>query len=218
MEKKLLKLYKKNAKEIKKLGEKFNDLMIVGPILISPPQKYIQQKKKLLIIGSDSSGWSEILPDIQSGIEQYKAHKLGRGKKNSPFWELTRKMEKAFGVPKYASIWVNMNKFDISNALSYTLFIPEMTECDYLLLEEIKILEPDMVIFLTNYINDFRICNAFEGVQFNEELGFKINDLAKLDHVCLPEETYRTYHPNYLKNKELESDLLEMVKKVAKKL
>jgi len=65
----------------------------------------------------------------------------------------------------------------------------------HLLKEEIKIVKPDVVIFLTSWRYDDKIREVFKGVEFDV---LEKRKLSQLSHKDLPSLTFRTYHPNYL--------------------
>ncbi|HVW84012.1 MAG TPA: hypothetical protein VHB50_05010, partial [Bryobacteraceae bacterium] len=67
-----------------------------------------------------------------------------------------------------------------------------------LLLHEIAILNPGAVIFLTGPNYDREIKAEFPDVQFHPTSEIPVRMLARLKHPCLPEKTFRTYHPHYL--------------------
>ena len=58
---------------------------------------------------------------------------------------------------------------------------------------------------------DHRIKSTFENVDFIEVDGFSTRELSQLKHNSLPEFTFRTYHPNYLRRSGMEEGILEFI-------
>jgi hypothetical protein len=65
--------------------------------------------------------------------------------------------------------------------------------------DEIAILEPRAVVFFTGPNYDFELKDEFGGVDFQALGNVPVRRLARLAHPALPQKTFRTYHPGFLK-------------------
>jgi hypothetical protein len=68
-----------------------------------------------------------------------------------------------------------------------------------ILRDEIAILQPGSVVFLTGPGYDFELKAEFGGIKFHDVDGVPANVLARLAHPDLPFKSFRTYHPTYLR-------------------
>jgi hypothetical protein len=80
-----------------------------------------------------------------------------------------------------------------------------------LLLDEIKILKPDVVIFFTSHHFDNRIKNIFDKIEFTSSVGLSEKQCSQLIHKSLLKLSFRTYHPNYLRRSDLESKFIDLL-------
>jgi hypothetical protein len=67
-----------------------------------------------------------------------------------------------------------------------------------LLRDEVAILQPGSVVFLTGPNYDFELKAEFNDVEFHTVDCIPIRRLARLSHPGLPFKSFRTYHPAYL--------------------
>jgi len=205
-------LYQKNLKQIKDVRLKFQDYDLEGPFLISPSDKYISSKKKIFIIGQQTKGWSCEIDDLQKQMKAYEEFNLGYAYYSSPFWNVFHKIEKQILGEEYCSAWGNFNKYDFEADRPFGEIENEISNLDFLLLEEIKILKPDICLFLIGYSFDERIKKLFKGAIFKQVADWNIKQLAKIEHSNLPVHSYRTYHPKYLRVSGLEEKFLNELK------
>lgn len=80
-----------------------------------------------------------------------------------------------------------------------------------LLLQEIEILKPTDVVFLTGPNYEPWLTKAFHGVELVPFKGYDPGRTAQLKHPKLPQRTWRTYHPGYLSrgNWQIMNDICE---------
>ena len=208
----LKELYKSKITEFKSIVEKFPTHNLMGPLLMSETKEYENSKLKLLIIGQETNGWGEYSENIEQGMEHYLSFNLGSEYYSSPFWNVTRKIENILGNNKYSCAWTNLNKFDDNSNRPEGEVAKKISEIDSLLIDEIKILKPDIVIFFTSHHFDDRIMNIFNGAEFNTLKDFTINHCSSIKHKDLPSFSFRTYHPNYLRRSGLENGFLDLIK------
>ena len=209
--KKLVKLYDKcfnNALKNKK------DIKVSSPLLLKINEaKYNSSDLKVMIIGQETFGWhgefgSENINELMDGYYEYLTNNL-RGRNKRAFWKAFHYFEKElnshFDNKKLYYIWNNLSKVGKYKDKGMTSSIRNF-ERNYfsVILEEIKILKPDIVIFFTGPNRDNDIKYNFHNVFF-DNMGNpdKIKDKKtyttahKVISTDLPEKTVRLYHPNY---------------------
>lgn len=149
MKHQLKKLYKSYQKSFEAITLKFPNADIAGPLLMSPNELYHKQKNKLLIIGQEIKGWGYHSSDIDAGMKHYEDFNLGANYYSSPFWNITRKVERLLGNVEYSCAWTNISKFDVNAKRPQGDYLTEISKIDHLLIKEISILNPDVVLFFT---------------------------------------------------------------------
>lgn len=164
-----------------------------------------------MIIGQQTRGWNCEIEDFDAQLECYKDFDLGRTYYASPFWNIYHKFEKNILGNEYCSVWGNINKYDLKKDKPYGKYEEEISKLDYLLREEIKILNPDIVIFLCGYTFDERIVSQYNGLELIPVKNWKFRELIQFKHKDLPIHTYRTYHPNYLRRSKLENAIIKEI-------
>jgi|SaaInlV_125m_DNA_1040241.scaffolds.fasta_scaffold124017_1 hypothetical protein len=211
---KLEKLYFENQKTFESIVSDFRGNDIAGPLLMSIQDNYLERENRLLIVGQETNGWGYYSSKIVEGMENYARFNFGSNYKSSPFWNVTRKIEHLLSNPKFSCAWTNVSKFDVDGNMPIGENAKLISKVDDLLKEEIKILNPTMVIFFTGPKLDSRLLKLFPNISFEEgSLGLNKRQFAKLKHELLPASTFRTYHPKYLRIKGLENLVLENIKK-----
>ena len=96
------------------------------------------------------------------------------------------------------------------------IFFNKSTDITYeynILEEEIKIINPDIVLFLTGPYYDYYIEKQLKGVEFKTVENYGIRQFARVEHEALPKNSFRIYHPVYLRRRSLENNYLEKLKK-----
>lgn len=210
---KLKKLYFENQSIFEGIVTDFQGQDIAGPLLMSIEDNYSDRENRLLIVGQETKGWGYYASDITKGMENYARFNFGSNYNSSPFWNVTRKIEHILCNPKFSCAWTNVSKFDVDGKMPMGKNAELISRADDLLKEEVKILNPTMVIFFTGPKLDARLLKIFPGLRFKEEdSGLNQKQFAKLEHEILPASTFRTYHPRYLRMKGLENLVLENIK------
>lgn len=213
MRTKLLQLYSSKTLEFDTVRSSITNAKVNGPFLMSPNKKYAKQPKKLLIVGQETKGWENI-KDLSKQMSIYEGFNLGSKYYASPFWNVMRKVERVLKNEQYSSAWTNISKFDVDAKRPIGLHEEIISKLDYLLNDEIKILNPVICLFFTSHNFDHRLKKVLPGLEFNEVANFKKSILCKLQHPDLPEHSYRTYHPNYLRKSRNEKRFLEFIKTI----
>jgi len=211
MKDELIKYYSTLVDEFKNIVEKFPKDDIAGPLLLCPNNKYLNQKKRLMIIGQQTNGWEYFDDNIDKLIQTYLDFDLGSDYYSSPFWNITRKLEIALGNEEYSCIWTNLNKFDLDANRPYGEYEIEISKLDKMLIKEIEILKPDICIFFTGPSFDNRIKNIFADIEFLNVNDWEYGQLSQLKHKNLPNFSYRTHHPKSLRIRYLEDDFIDCI-------
>lgn len=209
---KLEELYKRFENDIFQIDLQ-PDESIHGPFLIASSDGYNRSKVKIAVIGQETKGWS-CTYSIEDQINTYRNFDYGRNYYSSPFWNVIRKTEKAFGCSEYSSAWLNLNRYDENARRPSAGNLKRLASLDFLLLEEVKILCPDIILFFTGPFYDRRIEVLFDG-KLEQVKGFTGRQLSKLVSKKLDVPMFRTCHPNYLRRSGLEKCYLAFIQNVA---
>lgn len=185
-----------------------------NPFLIVEPLDYREKAKKVMICGQETQGWgNEFDHDPNSAtinaLLGLYAGFVNNGGYNSPYWQFINQLKKH--CPNVGFVCNNIVKIgkqfspgcdDTINDLTLKYFpvIPE----------ELSVLKPDIILFLTGPSYDKRIKGAlgdFQTEQINNinnfiQIKFKDSSLPK---------AYRCYHPRYLRLSGQESMILEFL-------
>lgn len=203
----LFDLYHQYTEQLCKLYSDLDNKEIsdyAGPLLpCCWEEKYLKSKFKLVIFGQETNGWcSQYVKsddDIRKYIEVYRQFKLGKNN-STLFWRYAHRFNFWLnGEDDLNFVWNNINKFGKNSGKGkpdQAVLADEL--CFYnIIREEIKILNPDVCLFLTGPDYDDYIKRKFTAVQFCRLSSFGSRQVAKLESVDLPINTYRTYHPGY---------------------
>lgn len=178
-----------------------------NPLLLDVPASYWRQTTRLLVVGQET-GPARWCPDLDARrrgphratvaklMQRYEAFGVGTGVRVGHFWRFVRRLERALGIEEGASLWTNLNKCDLAGRRPRGLE-SELVQAFPVLPEELRVAQPDLVVFLTGPVYDPLIVEA---------LGATVEPLpawppAALSVVCsegLPAASFRTYHPNFL--------------------
>ncbi len=208
MKQKLEALYKSNINGIKAVRDAFPETDLNGPFLISPPDEYQHAAKRIMIIGQQTKGWSCNVEDVDAQMKCYEEFNFGEKYHHTPFWSFFHKIGSALLDKGYRPVWANINKFDLECDRPTGEVEEKMHGLDLLFFNEIEILAPDSCVFLTGPLFDERLCSIFSGIRFDSIKDWDKQKFCRLSHTSLPQKTYRSYHPNYLRHSKLEERVL----------
>ncbi|MGZ9898993.1 hypothetical protein [Shewanella gaetbuli] len=192
---------------------KFSDKNLNGPLLIKV-KGYIDEPLKLMCVGQETYGWDQSLT-IEEQLNSYEGFNFGSNYSSSPFWNVIRKMECALGVTPYSIAWSNLNRFDQNVGSPSGDVLEQIVRFDSILTEEIKVLDPDVCIFFTNYKYDTRLNNMYEGLVFENIEGLPPKHFAKLTHPLLPNITIRAPHPKTIRIRSWEDSFIRYIQQLA---
>jgi hypothetical protein len=134
------------------------------------------------------------------GYEQFDFAKSQPQSYRSPFWQAFREIE---GWPDAGGMWANLVRVDFKGG---SIFSADGRVQQAMLRQqaapmrrEIRVLEPDACIFLTGPDYDSVLGALFPRLEFKRIHDAPERELARVVHVDLPVNSYRTYHPNFLR-------------------
>lgn len=200
----LISFYQSKWDELEKIQIMNQELS--APLFVSVPEKYPSLKTKLMVVGQQTWDW---------GIENGRRKDLGSNPiktlmewahgfpnhyKRSPFFQAASKLCRMLNGddPEAVFLWSNLVRVDQHNKRPSTEIEEEMADLK-LLEEEIKITNPDVIVFFTGPNYDDTLEKTFPDMVKT----LKDNYLSILDHSLLPKFSFRTYHPGYLRRKRM---------------
>jgi len=219
MKNELLSLYISRQKDFQKVIEQFPEDKdkLAGPLLMSPNPSYYSSPNKLFIIGQETNGWTYHIDDIEKQMKTYEDFNVGFKYTASPFWNITRKVEKVLDNQPHSCAWTNLNKFDLSGRRPTGIYETAISALDDILISELKIIKPDFCLFFTGPSFDYRLKIIFQNIDFIKLPNFSKRQFCKLKHPDLPENSYRSYHQKSLRMRHLEKDFIDYIGKQKKK-
>jgi len=176
---------------------------------------------KVMIFGQETNDWDgDFKNDMSISLDNYDEFL----NLNNPFsyggqfWNgfnrfLTLLSEK-YPSKKIEAIWNNVIK--IGNSGRDKNYPPEYIyniEKEYfnVIKDEINILKPDIILFMSGPNYDIELENSLGNVNFKRLVeNFTERQIAKLEYENL-ENIYRTYHPNYLWRNNIDSYFSEII-------
>jgi len=176
---------------------------ISNPLFIDVPDAYETAQLKLIVIGQQTNGWENYLGSTtpEKLMVCYRNFKLGEKYVKSPFWQASHELQRklAPSVPAFGFVWSNLFICDQNKTTPENDIADKLREMS-ILKDELKILDPDAVVFFTGWNPyDFTIRALFPGVKMIPVDGEDEKILSQLSHPTLPPKSYRTYHPKYLR-------------------
>lgn len=209
MRKRLLDLYNGRKEDFRQIMKIFPEADLSGPFLMSPNLNYNLQKNPLLIVGQETNEWYYDVDNLDQQMSHYENFNVGINYYSSPFWNVTRKIERALNNDAYSCAWANISKFDLDGGRSYGKYEEAISSIDNILISEIEIIKPKFCLFFTGPDFDKRIKNIFNEIQFIEISNWDIRQFCQLKHPNLPEYSFRSYHPKSLRMRRLEKDFID---------
>ena len=167
-----------------------------GPLLIDISDAYRRSMVKLMVVGQQTKGWGHPEDGIEGLLAEYRRFDLGKTYVRSPFWLAAHEVYESLNPagPPRGFLWSNLIKVDVAQERPPRA-IEELISFTGLLQHELSITQPDVVVFFTGPWYDERLRATFPGVEYE-----RVNDfIDRLSHDELPVQTFRSYHPNYLR-------------------
>lgn len=221
---KLLKLFESKWDVVHKVCNAVKDEELWMVLhLACVPYNYNKMKYKILIVGQENDGWgfqNEAILSMYDTLDflDSKDYNDMRPFFSFPynFCKSINNLEDIKDSKKTYFTWVNLREFSFNEAPKTSLGKEAQSIIDNefnILEEEIKIINPDIVLFLTGPNYDYYIKVQLNGVEFKTVENYHIRQFARVEHKSLPKNSFRIYHPLYLRYRKLENEYLEKLKK-----
>lgn len=220
---KLLKLFESKWDVVHKVcnAVKEEELWMVLHIACVP-YNYEKMKYKILIVGQENNGW-EFIENAKESMLFTLNFQSNIFCDNRLFFSFPYNFcasindcdNEKYSKKSYLA-WVNLKEFSFETSSKKPLNekAQNIIDNEYNILEEeIKIINPDIVLFLTGPNYDNYIKNQLKGVEFKTVENYHIRQFARVEHKSLPKNSFRIYHPVYLRRRSLENNYLEKLKK-----
>jgi len=204
----LFDLYKRHESAIYSVGGRCAG-HLEGPFLTAPHDAYWLCPIKVAFVGQQTKGWySE--NEIAKQMDGYSDFHLGKTYYSSPFWNVIRKLENALAGVNYSSAWLNFNRYDQDAARPSPENERILSEIDFIVLEELKIISANVVVFLTGpgFYDRINILLQASPVAIKS---FPLRQICELESPVLGGLIFRTYHPNYLRRSRLEPTVVDAI-------
>lgn len=200
--KKLLSLYNSEIEKLTSANIKAEN--IDGPLLMHCwEEEYLNSKYKILFLGREPNGWlGDLYHEISYPIQRYKEFELCENGRYTVFWQYIYDfknilMPETIGQKNF--LWSNTSKFSKAKegtAISLDDFM--LFSDNFKVLEnEIKITNPDVIIFFTGSDWDEKIQYQLDDhLTFNAvNKNFDKAELSRISSKTFPFHTYRVPHP-----------------------
>lgn len=217
---KLKLLYGTKIQGIKQLSS-FED-EIDGPLLMKCwEDEYLKSEFKILFIGKECNRWVGLSDNVEKCINFYDQFKLSKNGNRTVFWRYVYWVNSLLNPEQSEGnnfLWTNVSKFCTikGKGLEWNVHNKSVENFNCLV-DEIKITNPDIIIFFSGPYYDDKIKIQFDGdITFNRVFDeIPVKELAKLEHPDLPKNSFRIYHPSALqwqKKSKYIDRLVELIK------
>lgn len=220
---KLLKLFESKWEAVNKVYDALQEEEEWAVLhLACIPPNYEKTKYKILIVGQENNGYGYETEPKKSMLFTLDFQN-GRYYDNAPFFSFPYSFcasindcdNEKYSKKSYLA-WVNLKEFSFETSSKKPLNekAQNIIDNEYNILEEeIKIINPDIVLFLTGPYYDYYIEKQLKGVEFKTVENYGIRQFVRVEHEALPKNSFRIYHPVYLRRRSLENNYLEKLKK-----
>ena len=175
-------------------------------IILNPNNNYLSSGTKVAFVGQQTNGW----PSSDNIAEQMQAYREGNVGEiyNSPFIDLIRILEERIGVRRCSSVLLNLNRYDEGKQRPSEDNLKILEKLDPIFLEELKLIEPHIVIFFTGPDFKDRVCNLLQGA---ESTVAGIDRLFRINSPILKSLVFYADHPNYLRRTRNEQRVIDAI-------
>lgn len=204
----LLKLYNSKREVIEKIKNTSKEKLAL--LLSAVPRNYQKANYKIMVIGQELNGGFGVRSEPRiTMLNNLKLQSKKPIKRNfSKFINFSTKfcksMNKVNSSIRSYFVWAEIRKFSYwigskSRKPKKPLNdeVQNIIDNEFNILEdEIRIINPDIVLFLTGHNYDNYIEKQLRGVDFKAVKGYKEKQFARVEHEVLPKKSFRIYHPN----------------------
>lgn len=187
---------------------------LVGPFLISCPDGYSRLKIPWILVGQETCGWVRIESpaEVSSLMSTHAGFCRNNPWAGTPFWSFGYTLDRKLNPdgPSRNFVWSNISRIGFAGRAGR---VPNPA-LDFwsekrLLASEAKLLSPKLVLFVTGRRYDDLLGREFPGIKL-PALSLD-RPIARVSHPGLPDLTFKSYHPAYLRRKRRERDVLDFV-------
>ena len=214
-------LYYSNIPNAEKMASELGEEAdYVAPLLMQCWENdYAAAKIKIVFCGQETNGWQGyVRPTTPQNIDEilagYLQFNMGR-EYNSLFWQYVHGIHSEVNGDNNGFAWTNVLKFGKSDAgKPDSLVLSAELRYFNVLKDEIRILSPDFIVFLSGPNYDEDLSSRLRNLTFEQGSDCNVREFALLKSVYLPCPAIRTYHPGYLnRNPELSTKILSLISK-----
>jgi hypothetical protein len=176
-----------------------------NPQLLWVPEDYAVSKLKVAYFGQETNGWEGPFAETKGVTHLQKVYhefvNVRPFQYGGQYWNGVKSFQRAIEEINPTSRFTANNLIKIGKA--WDLGSPPESVIEWqahwfdVIREEIKILYPDVVIFLSGPNYDRHIKRIFGAISFEPVIGRPTRQLARVVGKGLPRNSFRTYHPNY---------------------
>ena len=174
-----------------------------NPFLIVEPSDYRDKTKKVMICGQETQGWGNEFDDcpetatMEAILRIYAGFVNEKGGYNSPYWQFINSLKKA--CPDVGFVCNNIVKIGKKYGPGCDDQINDLTLKYFPVIpEELAILKPDVILFLTGPNYDWRIRKTLGNFKTKQIDNINRFEEIIFDDSSLP-KAFRCYHPRYLR-------------------
>jgi hypothetical protein len=179
-----------------------------SPLLISLDENEDYEKSdiKIMVVGQETNGWHNIFEKDPIAILDSYYHFITRGKcwsYGGQFWNSVKRfinlLKNKYPNKSVGFIYNNLVKIGKSSDKGFPPDYIYHVEKEHfnILKDEIEILKPDIVLFLSGANYDHVLFDKLGNVAMNEVETFTKREFSVLE-IENVKFAFRTYHPNYL--------------------
>ena len=208
---KLIDLYSSYWSALKSQSSEFDGCKIkpACPLLLQVDKdKFYSADLRIMYCGQETKGWGSLeSSSMGERLERYRNYFLEEGyireSGRSVFWKAVKRFQKHFRHDlegkNIVNIWNNISKIGLKERRGMTDEVRKLERAYFpVFRQELEILQPDIIIFMTGPNRDKDIRFHFPSLKI-EPTGTSQTkrQLAILNSPEFPNLTFRTYHPNY---------------------
>ena len=202
----LAQLYARHWRPLASLLRRHRDLS--NPVLLDLPPRFAQQAVRILVVGQESGPgrWFHDFDAraasgrlaVRTLMRRYAEFAIGTVSGSAHFWRAIRRIESQFGIEAGQVAWTNLNKCDLDGRRPGALE-NQLHRVFPVLQEELRIIRPEAVIFLTGPRYDALLQRELTADLEVVGPDWPLSVFARVRSPgVLPISSFRTYHPNYL--------------------
>jgi len=188
------------------------------PLFMQIDSTYFQNRFKILFIGKELEEWfgnisKKEMFNVDNLMNIYQNYQTS-GRNDSPFWKFINDIKNDVnGSDDGGYMWTTISKFNFHRNTPPPVIQQRNDSGFELLREEIEILQPDMVFFLTGFSYDEQLKHVFPGIDYEM---IQKNVMYKINQEVLPENSLILLHPKALEERGIKEVVkTEILKELA---